>query len=159
MSFSGFHGLLSAAASVEVDFNPQLVLAQLAMLTLLFIVLQELLFKPLIKTFEARDRRTTGAIHDARVADNKAAEILREIEGELAEVHRVASDERDKVRAEVSREEAKILAEAREDVARQVEDGRKRIREEAQALEFAMGQSANEYSREVATRVLGREVQ
>ncbi|MFO0662167.1 MAG: ATP synthase F0 subunit B [Polyangiaceae bacterium] len=159
MNTHGSFGLLSAAAaSVEVDVNPQLVLTQLVLLTLLFLILKPLLFDPLIKVFEARDRRIAGARKQARDMDEEAAELLRKYETQMAEVHRVASEERDKIRAEVLREEARILAEARAEAQEILDKGRAKLREEGQALEFALGQSSSEIARDVAARVLGREV-
>jgi F-type H+-transporting ATPase subunit b len=158
MTTHGSFGLLSAAASVEVDVNPQLVLTQLVLLTLLFLILKPLLFDPLIKVFEARDRRIAGARKQAREMDDEAADLLRKYEAQLADVHRVAAEERDKVRAEVQREEARILEEARKESQELLDKGRAKLREEGQALEFALGQSSTEIARDVAARVLGREV-
>jgi F-type H+-transporting ATPase subunit b len=151
--------LLSAArAGVEVDLNPTLVLVQLVVVTGLMLVLKPVLFDPMLKLFEEREKRVEGARAEARKMDDQAADILRSYTHEIEKVTKIASEERDRVRAEAQRLEAKEMAEARQEIATVLETGRKRIAEEAKALEVTLAESQGALSKDIAARVLGREV-
>jgi F0F1-type ATP synthase membrane subunit b/b' len=76
----------------------------------------------------------------------------------MEKVHRVAGEERDKMRAETVRLEARELAEARAVATKIVEEGRQRIAEEIHEIKFDLGRNSERLARDIAARVLGREV-
>jgi F0F1-type ATP synthase membrane subunit b/b' len=88
----------------------------------------------------------------------KAGELLREYEHEMEKVHRVAAEERDKMRGETARLEAREIMEARALAAKIVEDGRQQIAEEIHEIKFDLGRNSERLARDIAARVLGREV-
>ena len=88
----------------------------------------------------------------------KAGELLRKYEHELEKVQRVAAEERDKMRAETARLEAAEMHEARELTTKIVEDGRSRIEEEIHEIRFDLGRDSERLARDIASRILGREV-
>jgi F-type H+-transporting ATPase subunit b len=70
----------------------------------------------------------------------------------------VASEERERIRAETSKLEAEILEEARQVVGRVVADSRAKIESEVGSIRFELGRRAEQVSRDISERVLGREV-
>jgi F-type H+-transporting ATPase subunit b len=148
---------LSGGGGVSVDFDRSF-LGQMAVFATLLLVLKPLLFDPVLRVFEERERRTEGARATARELQEQAGELLRRYEVEIERVHRVAAEERDKIRAETARLEAEILAEARAAAAKILEEGRARISEEVHAVQFDLGRQSERLAREIAARVLGREV-
>lgn len=154
----GHARLLSAAGGVEVDINPYLVLLQLGLVTGLMLVLKPLLFDPLLKLFEERERKVDGARAEARSMDDKAADIKLRLDAERERVHREAAAERDKLRAEAARIEASEMAAAKAEVTELLDNGRKRLREETTQLEGQLARDTDSIARDVAARVLGREV-
>jgi F-type H+-transporting ATPase subunit b len=151
--------MLGAAMSggIAIDFDKTFVL-QMCIFVVLILVLKPLLFDPVLKVFEEREKRTEGARAEAREMQEEAGELLRRYEGELEKIHRVASDERDHQRAETAKLEAEILLNARTVSAKIVEDGRKKIETEINAIRFDLGRQSEHLSRDMAARVLGREV-
>lgn len=151
--------MLGAAMSggISIDFDKTFVL-QMGIFALLIIVLKPLLFDPLLRVFEEREKRTDGARADARAMQEEAGQLLRRYESELERVHRVAAEERDHLRAETTKLEASILGDARAVSTRMVEEGRKKIETEVNSIRFDLGRQTEQISREVAARVLGREV-
>jgi F-type H+-transporting ATPase subunit b len=147
-----------ASGGVTIDFD-RTVLVQMALFVVLMLVLAPVLFRPLLRLFEERENRTEGAREEARAMQELAAELLARYEGELGRVQEVAAAEREKLRAETLRLEAKILDEARRATTTIVEEGRKRIEFEVGRLRAALDKQSNEISREIALRVLGREVE
>ncbi len=142
---------------VTLDFDMTFV-AQMVLFGIFVIVVKPLLFDPLMKLFEERERRTEGAKVLARRMDERAGELLRRYETELDAVRRVAAEERDKLRAEAQKLEAQILAEARAEAAKLVDDGKKKLDVERKAIRAELSARAPQIAKDIASRVLGREL-
>src|SRR6185436_14755687 len=108
---------LFAEGGVNVDFDLTF-LAQFLLFSMFIVVIKPLLFDPLLKVFEERERRTEGAKKQARAMDEKAGELLQRYEAALDAVRREASQERERLRAEAQKMEAQIMAEARAETGR-----------------------------------------
>ncbi len=155
------HASLMSASSgggVSIDFDGSVVIQFVAFL-ILFLIIKPLLLDPFLKLMEEREKRTEGARAKAREMDEKAGQIIKRYESELDKVRRVANEEREKLRAEAQKLEARILAEAREETAKVVEDGKAKLAAERDAIRQELGAMTAAMSAEVASRVLGREVQ
>jgi F-type H+-transporting ATPase subunit b len=146
-----------ASGGVSIDFD-RTFLVQMGVFFVLVLLLKPLLFDPVLKIFEQREERTEGAKAAARQMQEKAGEILRKYEGELERITRVATEERERLRAETTRLETEILREARTVANQIVDDGRKKIDAEVNAIRFNLGKQSEIIARDIATRVLGREV-
>jgi F-type H+-transporting ATPase subunit b len=125
---------------------------------LLVVILKPLLFDPVLKVFDEREKRTEGARAEARAMQEKAGTLLRKYERELEKVNQVAAEERDRLRTETIRLEGEILREARSVATKIVEDGRGRIHTEVSKIRFDLGRQSEQVARDIATRVLGRDV-
>jgi F-type H+-transporting ATPase subunit b len=147
----------SSGGAVNVDLDLTF-LGQMVVFATVILVLKPLLFDPVLGLFQERERRTEGARAEARRMQEKAGELLREYEHEMEKVQRVAGEERDKMRAETARLEAKELVEARAIATKIVEEGRARIAEEIHEIKFDLGRNSERLARDIAGRVLGREV-
>ncbi|MCK6588146.1 MAG: ATP synthase F0 subunit B [Polyangiaceae bacterium] len=148
---------LFAVGGVNVDFDLTF-LAQFLLFTLFIIVIKPLLFDPMLRVFEEREKRTEGARKKARVIDEEVGELLSRYEAELDKVRREANTERDRLRAETARIEAQIMAQARTETAKIIEDGKARIASEMEGLRRELEASRPALASEIATRILGREV-
>jgi F-type H+-transporting ATPase subunit b len=142
---------------VSLDFDLTF-LVQMVAFTVLVMILKPVLFDPLLKLFEERERRTEGAKLLARKMDEKAGELLQRYETELEAVRRAASEERERLRAEGTKLEAQILAEGRAEVAKLVEQGRAKLEADRKVLRAELATRASDVARDIASRVLGREV-
>jgi F-type H+-transporting ATPase subunit b len=149
--------LAMSGGAINIDLDRTFLL-QAVLFATLVVVLKPLLFDPVLKVFEERERRTEGARAEARELQTEAGELLQRYELSLERVRHAASQERDRMRAETVKLEAEILAEAHEAAARITEQGRARIATEMGALETELGQQAERIAREMAARVLGREM-
>jgi F-type H+-transporting ATPase subunit b len=141
--------------SMTFDFDLSFVLQMLVFASLI-VVLRPLLFDPVLRVFEERERRTDGARQSARQMQEEAGALLSRYEQELAKVHEVARQERDRTRAETARMEAELLAQARQSANEIVEQGRQRIDRERRQIQFGLGQQSERLARTVAEAVLGR---
>src|SRR5262245_23644980 len=100
------------ASDVSVDFDLTFV-AQFLLFATFVQLMRPLLFQPLLRVFEERERRTEGAKRAAREMDERAGNLYTRYETQLEEVRRTASIERERLRAETAKLEASIMAEAR----------------------------------------------
>jgi F-type H+-transporting ATPase subunit b len=148
--------VLALAGGVSLDLDNTVVF-QIGIFLVLMLVLEPLLFNPVLRIFALREERTEGERDRARALEEDAGELLERYEREVARVNQVASAERDRARAETAKLEAEILDEARRSVARIVEDGRARLNEEVQKMRFDLGRESERLAQDVAGRVLGRE--
>ncbi len=142
---------------MTIDFDLTFLL-QMVVFSGLIVLLQPLLFRPVLAIIEERERRTEGARGSAREMQEKAGELQARYERELARVREVAAREREAVRAETAKIEAEMLASARASAATILEVGRKRIERERDRAARALGQQSKELARVVAEAVLGRSV-
>jgi F-type H+-transporting ATPase subunit b len=147
--------LMSGAVNIDLD---RTFIMQMVVFAALVVLLKPLLFDPVLRVFEEREKRTEGAKAEARKMQEKAGELLRRYEKKLEDVQRAAAAERDRLRGETARLEAQILEEARAATAAIGAEGRKRIEGEVNKIRFDLGRSSVELARDAASRVLGREV-
>ena len=148
---------LFASGAIAVDFDLTF-LAQLALFTTFIVVLKPLLFDPLLRVFEERERLTDGAKVKAREMDEEAGKLLTRYEAELDKIRQEAGVERERLRREAASLEAQVLAEARADTARYLEEGKARIAAEVSVMRAEMEAAQPALAAEIAAKVLGREV-
>jgi len=152
-------GLLAAAPqAISVDFDATF-LVQFVLFAALTLVLKPLLFDPMLKLFEERERRIDGAKMQARKIDEKSASALTKYETEMAKARATANVEREKIRAEAVRKEQEILGAVRTAAAQTLENGKKAALADAERVRATLKAQSAGLARDLAGRVLGREVQ
>jgi F-type H+-transporting ATPase subunit b len=149
-------GLAPSAINVDVDLT---FLVQLVLFVGLTLVLKPVLFDPMLKLFEERERRTEGVWPVIRSLQKEAGEADTKYSAAMEKVRAEAGAERDKIRAEGVRREQEILGEVRAAAGRTIEDGKRNAQAEADRTRAALKAEAAAVARDLAGRVLGREVQ
>jgi F-type H+-transporting ATPase subunit b len=149
------HHLFASAIQLEIS---AVFLAQFVLFGLFVSLLKPLLFDPLLRVFEERERRTEGAKAEAREMDEEAGALLQRYEAELARVRREAGVERERLRAETARLEANIMAEARAETATILANGKARIAAEVAQLRQELEAQKPALAAQIAGRILDREV-
>ena len=134
------------------------IIGQIVLFLILLVVLKPMLFDPMLRLFEERERRIDGAKLLARKIDEKSASALTTYEAEMAKARAAANSERDKFRAEGLKKESEILDAVRAATAKTMEEARKRMGEEVSRARTALQGDGATMAKELATRVLGREV-
>lgn len=151
------HSVTHLLGSVNVDFDKS-VLIQMALFSVLIVILKPLILDPMLRLFALREERTDGAKADARAMQERAAEILSNYEAEVGKVRAEASLERDTLRRETAQMEEQILGEARKAAEQVSQDGRARIATEIGLLEKELASQAQGHARAICAQVLGREL-
>jgi F-type H+-transporting ATPase subunit b len=152
--------LLAASApqaiTVDVDWT---FLVQIGLFVGLTLMLKPVLFDPMLKLFEEREKRIDGAKLQARRIDEKSVTALTKYEGEMAKARAAGGLERDKIRVEAMKREQEILGAVRAATSKTLEDGKRAAQVEADRARTTLRNDATTMARDLASRVLGREVQ
>jgi F-type H+-transporting ATPase subunit b len=151
-------GALAPEAAIKVDFDATF-LVQLVLFVGLTLFLKPMLFDPMLKLFEERERRIDGAKLQARRIDEKSSAALVEYETAMAKARASANVDRDRIRAEGVKREQEILAQVRASTTQVIEAGKQKAKVEAERARAQLKAEASTLARHVAARVLGREVQ
>jgi F-type H+-transporting ATPase subunit b len=144
------------AITVDIDGT---VFVQVALFIVLLLILKPVLFDPMLKLFEEREKRILGAKVQARKLDEGAVGALTKYETEMQHARAAGNSERDKLRAEGVKTENELLAKVRASTAETLETGRKRLAEEVVSARATLTADAGALARDLASRVLGRQVQ
>ncbi len=150
--------LAAGAGGVEVDFALGPILVQIGLFVALWLVLKPTLFDPMLKLFEEREKRIEGAITDVRNMDLASAGALAKYEAAMGKARAAANAERETLRAEGIKAENEILGKVRASTTKAIEEGRGRMGEEVATARAKLKTDVGQLARELAGRVLGREV-
>jgi F-type H+-transporting ATPase subunit b len=148
----------AAGGGVVVDLDVTVV-GQVVLVLVLLAVMKPMLFDPMLKLFEEREKRIDGAKSQARKMDEESAGALTKYESEMQRARAVGNAERDKLRAEGTKEEAEILGKVRASTSKMLEEGRSRLAGEAGHARQELRGETSALGGQLAARVLGHEVQ
>jgi len=148
---------LSNAGGVNLDFDATLFI-QVGFILLLWVVLKPVLFDPMLKLFEERERRIEGNIKKARQIDDESTEANAKYEDEMAKARAEGAAEGEKLRAQGVRKEAELLGKVRDETQKRMDEARKKTQDEVAAVRSQLAAQTQSLAKDLATRVLGREV-
>ncbi len=152
------HSMNAAAErSVVVDLDITVV-GQIVLFLVLLAILKPVLFDPMLKLFEEREKRIDGAKLQARKMDEASAGALSKYETEMQRARASGNAEREKFRSEGAKTENEILGRVRLATGQSLEQGRKQLQAEVGEVRKALRADAATLAGELASRVLGHEV-
>jgi F-type H+-transporting ATPase subunit b len=149
---------LSAPQAISVDFDATLVV-QVALLVALTLALKPLLFDPMLKLFEEREKRIEGVKLAARRIDERSATALATYEAEMAKARTEGNAARDAQRALALKREQEIMSKVRNETAHVIEEGKQAVRAAADKARVTLKSDMGTMAQDVAGRALGRQVQ
>ena len=151
--------LIDAAAEGAVTVDADLSLfVQLGLFVVLLVILKPTLFDPMMKLFEAREQRIEGTRNLATKTDIKSAKSKAKADAIVAKGREAGATEREALRAEGLKREAELMNGVRAETAQTLERGRAATGSEADAARKQLRLDAHSLGRDMAARVLGREV-
>jgi F-type H+-transporting ATPase subunit b len=148
--------LLSGGSIVDLDGT---VFVQAAMFFVAFFILYTLVFKPMIGLLEAREHAIDGARDEAKRLEREVREKQATFDTELKKVRGTSGEERDRLRAEGQDLERTLLEKVRVQTQDLMTEARARFETEARVARSELTAQRGELAREIASQVLGREVQ
>ena len=153
--FAPLSTLLSGGSPIDLDGTA---LIQLVIFVLAFIILYALIFKPMVALFEAREEAIDGAQDEAKRLQGEVEAKREEFDREMNKVRSAAGEERDRLKAEGQQLERSLLEKVRTETEQVMGEARSRLDKEAGSARTQLTSATPALAREIATRVLGREV-
>jgi F-type H+-transporting ATPase subunit b len=150
--------LFAAPQAINVDVDGTVVVVVVLFIAFM-LILKPILLAPMLTLFEEREKRIDGAKAQARKIDEKSSTALTKYETEMAKARAAAGADRDKIRGLALSREQEILAEVRAATTKVLDDGRRAAQAEAERARAVLRNEAQTMAKELASRVLGREVQ
>ena len=133
------------------------VIIQIVIFIAAIFILNSLVFKPFMDLIDRRDKLTKGSIKEARELEEKVKHIILEYEARLNEARAQAQEERNKIVREAEAAASGILAKTREETGALIEEAKKKIESEAEIVKEKLKGDVQVLSKEIATKILGRE--
>jgi F-type H+-transporting ATPase subunit b len=151
-----FTALLSEGSIIDLDGT---IWIQLALFGIAFLLLRPLVFRPMIALFEARENAIEGSKLEALRLQDEAAAESEEFDEEMRRLRLRAGEERDRLRAEGKRLERTVLDRVRDETDKQLAEADARLESEAAKLRSEINASVPMLARQIASKLLNREVQ
>ena len=146
------------AAGDDILSVDKTVIIQIVIFLAAIYILNTLVFKPFIRLVDRRDVLTRGAIEEADELEHKVKEIIENYEARLEEARTVATEERNKLVREGETVANGMISDARQESAAILEEAKTRLEAETAEIKNRVMGDVDEISRQIASKVLGREV-
>jgi F-type H+-transporting ATPase subunit b len=146
-----------AAAHPLIDIDGT-VFVQFGLFMILLVVANKLLFQPYLQLRERRKAGIEGARAEAERMTASADAKLADYEKQLAAARSRANEEGRKVRAEAAAHEKDVTDKARAEAQKSIDEATAKMRAEAEAARLQLLPQANALAKQIASRLLGREV-
>jgi F-type H+-transporting ATPase subunit b len=153
--------LLTAAAEehqaplIDVDGT---VVVQFALFLIMFLVLSRFLFRPYLQMRDQRDKGIAGARHEAHDMEHRAAKMVADYDSKLTRAKQRGGEERARLRSEGAARERQLLGAARDEAGKVLDEARKNIGKQTDAARTTLNAEANVLAKQMAKKILGREV-
>ena len=150
---------LSTVASghplIDIDLT---VFVQFGLFLVLLFVSNKLLFQPYLQLRERRKAGIEGARAEADRMTASADAKKADYDKQLAAARNRANEEGRKVRAEASAHEKDVTEKARAEAQKSIDEAAAKMRQETEAARLQLLPQANTLARQIASKLLGREV-
>ena len=141
---------------IELNFT---LIIQLIIVLSLMGILTQILFKPFLSVLQERRNRIEGAEKKAKDLQQEAEELIERYREAIAAGQAQGAGIRDEIRKTSLAEETEILQKAMDQANRLIQEMKARIAEEARAARTDLRFQAQNLSREITEKILGRSVQ
>ncbi len=140
-----------------INLNYTLII-QLAIVLGLMVILSHLAFRPFLKILQARQGHIEDAEQKAAELHRRAQELMENYRETMAAAQAQGTAIRDEIRKESLAAEAEILQKTTEDANQIIRDIQMKISAETQIARAEFQSKAQSLSREMAQKILGREL-
>ena len=140
---------------IDIDWT---VAVQFGLFLLLFYVSNKLLFQPYLRLRERRKEGIDGARAEAERMTAQADAKLADYDKHLAAAKNRANEEGRKVRTEAAAHEKDVTDKARAAAQKSIDEATAKMRQETDAARLQLLPQANQLARQIASKLLGREV-
>ncbi len=140
---------------INLDYT---LLIQAAIFIVFVLLINQFMFRPVVRLLERRREATTGAQEKALSLQEKAEREAALLEEKLAQARQEAALERDRVKKKVLEEQKQYLERARRAIEKDIPALREKALEEAKKVENSLKKGMEPFAEKIAAKVLGRSV-
>lgn len=133
-------------------------LFQIANFLILLVILNFLLFKPIVRILEQREEKIKGTWEKSKQREREADRLLKEYQEKLNEAKLKAQAKRDQLKKEGLEREKEILEKARGETASILKDNQVQIEKEMNRAREALKPQIKILSSKIAQTILGEEI-
>ena len=138
-----------------IELNLTMII-QLAIVLTLMVILSQVFFKPFLGILQERKNRVERDENGAREFQQRTEELMKRYREAIASAQVQGAAIREEIRKESLAKEMEILKKAMEEANRLIEEMKMKISEEMGAARAGLQFQAQNLSREIAERILGR---
>lgn len=131
---------------------------QFGMFIFAIVILNLVLFQPVLKTIEERISRTAGAEDEAEALSKKTEIKVHSYDRRMTAARQRAADERRRVIKQGTEREKQLLDEARKQAAKIIEDAGRKVAAERELARQALSSQVQALAVEIASKVGGRQM-
>ncbi len=148
----------SAADQLVLAPDPPILIGLIVLFAVLVIPVNQLLFKPIFRVLDERERRIAGTRTRAEQLEQQAQQALERCRSSLRSVREEAEQERRSLLESARGDALEVSNGARAEVERRLESARAEINSSLDAARATLRTQSQELAREAASRVLGRAI-
>ena len=141
--------MLTQLAHLFLESVPTVVFVFIA-----FIVLDRLLFRPLSRILEERDRMTRGALEQAEKQMQKAEAKARQYEETLLRAHRETYQRREGLRREFQANRESVVQQARDRADATLQETRTQVDRQVQTAKWELKEATQALARRISETLL-----
>ena len=131
---------------------------QLGCFLVSYVALTELVFKPYMKAYHEREKRTVGGEEFAIRIIEEAQELTSHYERKAREINSEIKGLYDQKRSDAMKDYEKMLADARESSSGLIQEARKKIATEVEAARKKLAAEIPAVSSAIASRLAGKDL-
>jgi len=141
-----------------INLNIQTLVIHLVFFLIMLVVLNKLLFQPMLKVMDARKDRVDGNRQAADQAVAEARVMVDDYDAKIAEARKEAVKEKDSVRRTAEEEKEKIVKTARGKAGEMIGVLKEQIAAEYNEAQQSLRDQSEATGKDIAERILGRSV-
>lgn len=150
--------MFSTIQVIGIEIAPGLLLVQGLIFLIVVLLLNAVLFKPILSVLREREEKTEGFAHGAIEIERKAQGIFEQYKNEFRLARREALGIKKNYVAEAAHVREATLDGARKEASHALEEIRSKINQEVETARRTLHQEIESLGRTLAEKVLGRSI-
>ena len=140
---------------ISLDYS---VVYQIVLFLGLSVILNKVLFRPYLNLLEERERKTTGAQHDSTDLEREGARLRAQYEEKIAQAQAAGYATKEVIVQEARQQREKLLTQARDEATSMLAAVRQEGETQLQKEQQLIAAEVKTVAREMASKILGRDV-
>jgi len=140
---------------ISLDYS---VVYQIVLFLGLSVILNKVLFRPYLNLLEERERKTTGAQHDSTDLEREGARLRAQYEEKIAQAQAAGYATKEVIVQEARQQREKLLTQARDEATSMLAAVRQEVETQLQKEQQLIAAEVKTVAREMASKILGRNV-